>query len=348
MFLLLTRVLLWLLIGTLVYFLLVRWIPKQYLAWLGGLLLFVIMVMAFYNPNERLVSSAWNILSFPLKPLGLSIMLLLFAIGGVKKGGIAGVAWNQLRIAFFVLLLSSLPIVAYWLAQQAEVEAIQLEQRRQLICQTQCPADITPTGSQIVGAIVVLGRGTTQPNLPYRTQIQLTDTGDRILYAAQLYQEQLRSGNDPLVIVSAGPRPELTGNQDSVNEANDVATLLVRMGVPRNRIVIEPRGVDLRTSAVRVEEILRQRGIRSRRILLVASGLNIRRANLTFANMGVTVIPRATDFYTFQSGATPARRITVTDFVPTVEALVTTTRVVEEYLTFIYYFLRGWLTPLVL
>lgn len=343
MFLLLTRVLLWVLVALLVYYVLLRWIPKLYLTWLGGLLLFAIIVLAFINPNEPIVSAGWEILSFPLKPLGLAITLLLLAISGIK-GGLNPTILNQIRIATIVLLLSSLPIFAYGLAQQSELEAIQLEQRRQQVCQVNCP-DPAPGAEQTAGAIVVLGRGTTQPNIPPRTQIQLTDTGDRILYAAQLYNEQRSLGNDPIVIVSAGPRPDLTGRNV---EATDIRTLLVRFGVPRDRIVIEPRGVDIRTSAARVSEILSQRGITPRRVILVTSGINIRRANLTFSNLGIQVIPRPTNFYAFQGGVAPGRNVRISDFIPSVEALVVTTRVVEEYLISLYYFLRGWLTPVLL
>jgi len=348
MFLLLTRVLLWLLVSIIVYNLLTRWIPKQYLAWFGGVIIFLVILLSFYNPNYRVVSAAWNILSFPLKPVGAAIFLLLLGLGGINKNAVSNMAVRQFRAAFLILLISSLPIFAYWLAQQAEQEAILSEQRRAAICQVNCPVDVTPAGAETAGAIVVLGRGTTQANLPYRTQIQLTDTGDRILYAAQLYREQRNRGNDPLIVVSAGPRPDLEGDTNTINEGNDIATVLRRLDVPSDRIVVEPRGVDLRTSAERVEEILRQRGIRSRRVILVSSALNIRRANLTFSNLGITIIPRPTDFYTFQGGATPVRRLQVSDFLPSVEALTITTRIVEEFLSSIYYFLRGWLTPLLL
>lgn len=342
MFLLLTRVLVWLLVALIVYYVLLQWIPKQYLTFIGGLLILAITVMAFLNPNEPIVSAGWSILSFPLKPVGMSIVLLSLGLGKLKKGSITNVGKNQIWAAFIILLLSSIPVLAYGLAQQAELEGLQLEQRRQQICQGVCPADVAPAAQRTAGAIVVLGQGTTQAYLPYRTQIQLTETGDRILYAAQLYRDQVSLGNNPIVIVSAGPRLEITGNR---SEATDIASLLSNMGVPQDRIVIEPRGLDVRTSAVAVAEVLQRRGIVPRRVILVSSGLNIRRANLSFANLGVQVIPRPTDFYTFQAGAVPSRRLQVTDFIPSVEALTVTTRVVDEYLSSIYYFLRGWLTP---
>lgn len=344
MFSLLTWVLLWLLVATIVYYLLVQFIPKQFLTWLGGIFLFLLLVGAFFYPNNNFVSSVWSIFSFPLKPLGLSLVLLMAAL----KNGVKKVSGNLVFTALIILLISSVPILAYQIAQQVEQEAILLVQQIQQVCQVQCPDPRTLTAAQRPGAIVLIGQGTTQANIPLRTQIQLTDTGDRILYTAQLYREQVDLGNNPLVIVSAGPRPELEGDENNVVEARDIGLLLERIGVPSAQIIREPTGVDLYTSAAAVDRVLRNRNIRDRPVILVTSAVTIRRANLTFSKFGIKVIPRPTNFYTIQGNANPRRRLRVADFIPSVEALVITTRVIEEYLTYIYYFLRGFLAPAIL
>src|SRR4028118_125286 len=302
MFLLLTQVLLWLVLTVILYNLLLKVIPRSYLTLIGGLFLFTIIVLAFFFPNDRLVSAAWSILSFPLKPVGATILLLIVALNqGLKKR-------NQVVAALLILLISSTPFLSNLLARSLELGEVTQGAR-------------VGTAVPAAGAIVVLGRGTTQANLPYRTQIQLTDTGDRILYAAQLYREQVAAGTRPLVIVSAGPRADLQGNQDQTTEANDIATLLTQLGVPREQIVVEPRGVDLRSSAIEVNNILTSRRLGSSRVLLVTSGLNSRRARLTFADVGINVISRPTDFVGFQAGATPRLRLRIESFLPTVEAL---------------------------
>jgi uncharacterized SAM-binding protein YcdF (DUF218 family) len=330
MFLLLTQILLWLLITVIIYNLLLRVIPRAYLTLLGGFLLFAIIVLAFFFPNDRLVAAAWSVLSFPLKPVGASILLLGVALNqGLKNR-------NLVVASLLILLVSSTPFLANLLAQRTELGAIQA---------ARLGTPGAAVTAQPAGAIVVLGRGTTQANLPYRTQIQLTDAGDRILYAAQLYREQLTLGSQPLVIVSAGPRDDLQGNQNQTNEANDIAALLTQMGVPANQIITEPRGVDLRTSAVEVNRILRERGLGNTRVVLVTSGINTRRATLTFSDVGLNVVSRPTDFVGFQPGATPRLRLRVESFIPSVEALTVTTRLVEEFFTSIYYYLRGWLAP---
>lgn len=320
MFELLSQVLIWTVLAILLYNLFKNFIPKQYFTLLGGLFLFAIILLAFFRPNDPVISAIWSVVSFPLKPVGATIVLLSFALRqGLDKSK------NQIYAALLILLLSSIPIFSNIWAGSAEQLAFTPQE----------------AAAQSADAIVVLGQGTTEPNQPPRTQIQLTDTGDRILYAAQLYRQ---SGNSPLVVVSAGPRPNLQGNADQINEGNDVRTVLTQLGVPESRIVVEPRGTDLRSSAEAVERILRDRGLADKRVFLVTSAYNSRRARQTFTRVKLTnVVSKPTGFFRFQPRSIPREIPSINEFIPSVEALTVTTRVVEEFLTSIYYYLRGWL-----
>jgi len=291
---------------------------------LGGLFLFGFIVVAFFSPGNDAISTIWQVLSFFLKPVGASIVLLGFALRqGLDKSK------NQVMAALLILLLASTPFFSNLLAASTE------------------QAVVTPesAAAQTASAIVVLGQGTTQPDEPPRTQIQLTDTGDRILYAAQLYRQ---SGNNPLVVVSAGPRPNLQGNQDQIVEANDIRALLVQFGVPQTRIVLEPTGTNLRTSAEEVEDILRDQGIADNRVFLVTSAYNSRRAQQAFRSVGLNnIVAKPTGFFTVQPGTTSTVNQWIESFIPSVEALTVTTRIVEEFYASIYYYLRGWQAPAV-
>lgn len=303
MFLLLTRILLWLLIGTIFYRLLLNIIPRKYLTWFGGLVLFIFVVLSFINPAQSpLVSNAWSILSFPFTPLGASILLLMIALrGGVKK-----VSGNQVMAALLILVLSSLPIVAYNLAQSSERGAVRVE-RRPFAAQTQAAGR--------VGAIVVQAENG-QADLPA---------------AAQSYRQQLASGNAPIVIVNTKNNPD------------NVTTQLERAGVPASQIIVERRSADLRSSAEETAQILKSRGISNRRVIIISPALTSRRATLTFANLGLMALPQSTDFLTNVGQAATSLR--VENFVPNIEALTITTRVVKEFLISVYYFLRGWQAP---
>jgi hypothetical protein len=116
MFLLLSRVLLWLLIGTIVYSLFQRFYPSG--TFVGRLILVVILVivaLSFLNPNEPAVASLWRMLSFPLKPLGASVLLMILAAQKIKGGGIEKPGGYLIGWALTILLLASTPAVAYFL-----------------------------------------------------------------------------------------------------------------------------------------------------------------------------------------------------------------------------------------
>jgi uncharacterized SAM-binding protein YcdF (DUF218 family) len=314
MFLLLTQVLLWLLITVIIYNLLLKVIPRAYLTLLGGFLLFTIIVLAFFFPNDTLVRTAWSVLSFPLKPVGATIVLIAAALNqGLKNR-------NLIVAALMILLISSIPFVSTVLARPLELGAF--------------PTAAPAATAGPAGAIVVLAQGTTQPSLPPRTQIQLTDEGsNRLRRAAQLYQEQVSAGNQPIVIASAG------------QEANNVATVLNQFGIPQGQIVVESRSQDLRTSAEQVNGILRARAIQNRPILLVTSAINSRRARLAFSQVGINVVTQPANFVSTEPGTREARNITIQSFIPSVDALSVSTRILEEFYTTIYYSLRGWLSP---
>ena len=288
------------------------------------LLLISLLILAFFAPDTPVGAAIFGLVAFFFKPLGFSITLLVIASALITNGGIRNPAPRMILAALLVLILSSMPVVAYWFAEQAERDAA----ARTVCC------------DETAAAIVLLGKGTTKPHIPNRVAIQLTDTGNRLPYAAVLYRKQLA----PMVIVTAGPRHELEGY---VGEAKDIETLLANnMGVPRSSIVIDDNGSNIRTSAQEVRKILDSRGV-GRKVILVTSAMQMRRASLTFAHMGMQVIPKATDFYTFQSTArgTSRLRLDAGDFLPSAEALLTTTKVFDEYFGSVYYYLRGWQAP---
>lgn len=337
MFDLLTRILLWLLIGTILWYVFIRFIPRVYLTWLGGLIVFAFVILAFLDPTNRTVSSVWGILSLPLKPLGLVIFLLLSAL----KDGTKKIAANQVVAALLILLLSSMPIVAYWLTAQTE---------RSIVNAT---ALVQQANTTLPRAIVVLADDVDLADPSLRSRVQLTNLNDtfsnalasRLYYAARLYTDQAAVGNSPLVIVAAGPQLQLNPSEEAQTIAvQTIQNQLIGAGVPGDRIIVETTADDFYDSVVEIDRILETQGFQFQTdsILLVTPALNISRAVSTFARLGVRANPQPTDQFVFQlqEGRLLAR---VSDLIPNVDALVLTTRVVDEYLTSVYYFLRGWL-----
>ncbi len=286
-------------------------------------LIVTLAIIGIFTPNSQLASAVRSgLLVLLTTPLGLAVLLLIFATTGIVSGGVRNPAPKRIISALLLLIVASNPLVALSLAEQAEREAIQLVQI-ETCCQNK------------VGAIVLVGQGTTEPKIPYRTQIQLTDAGDRIAYAARLY----RHGLAPYLIVSAGYRPDLEGH---VLEAADVKRLLVKMGVLPEDIILETKSKNLHESAIQTRIILNNKGLGDR-IILVTSAIQMGRATRTFIKEKMRVSPAPTDFYTFELNAKPRRRLMVVDFFPSAQALSITTRIIQEDFAYLYYFVRGWL-----
>ncbi|ARV60031.1 hypothetical protein BZZ01_16615 [Nostocales cyanobacterium HT-58-2] len=119
MFELLSRVLLWLLVGTIIYTLFQRFYPSgTFVGRLVLVIMLLVILLSFINPNEPAVASLWRVVSFPLKPLGASILLMVFAAQRMKKGGTLDAPGGYLiGWALTILLLSSTPAFAYFLVR---------------------------------------------------------------------------------------------------------------------------------------------------------------------------------------------------------------------------------------
>jgi uncharacterized SAM-binding protein YcdF (DUF218 family) len=335
----LTQIILWVIVGFVLFYVLLKLIPAKWLALFGGLVIFMLIILAFWNPNAAIVPPTSQLVSVIFQPIGMSLLLISIGLTQVQKDTkIKKNGTILIGIGFFILLVSSLPIVANQLAQQLETEVVNLTKKIEY-----CP----PICNENVGSIVLLGRGTTEPALPYRTEIQLTDRSDRIFYTARLYHQERNLGNDPIIIVSAGPRLGLSNQPKVYLESEDIAVFLRRLGVPQSRIILESKSVDLRTSVVEVKQILEREKLAGRSIFLVTSAINMTRAIQAFRKPDLFVLPRPTDFYTFQLQSIPRRAINVNEFIPSVEALLINSRILEEFFGALYYFLRGWLAPII-
>lgn len=389
-FVLLTQVLLWVVVGLFVWYVLLRALPRAFLGGLVLLLLLGVLAITFFrgSPDTGVLGDIWRIIAVPLSPFGIILILLLIVLSQLVRGNkLTGTGVILLRIAIPALLILSLPAVSYFLAQRAEAEAIQIVRP--------APEEALPAGARRV--IVVLAQGTTQLQLRPRQlgtpgttanqgdrspiipppevvpestfnvltdqPIQLTEQGDRLTYTVQLFNEQ--RGNAPLVIVSAGERDERARKEgesrEAVSEARDAATFLRNRGV--TEVIEDPNSSTVHDSAVNVREILQRQNIPfGNQLFLVTSAIEMPRAALTFdrefanqGNAGFTVIPRPTDFQTVppadairpraQGRDLIERNFRLSDILPSIDALKLSTRVINEYITSIYYFLRGWVRP---
>ncbi|NEQ31449.1 MAG: YdcF family protein [Leptolyngbya sp. SIO4C5] len=353
---LLTRILLWAAVGLIIWYVLLKFIPRNYLTWFGGLIFLALLVLSFVETDDPTVAIIWNIISFPLKPLGAAITLMAVALSqGVKK-----VSGNQVALALTILLIASMPLVARFLVGQAEQSVQEAFQDRRTLCEDICPADIPEVADlNDVIAIVVLGDSADTVNQAGDFPSQLDNERPfnvglvpRLIYGTELYRDLRNRGVLPFFIVTAGSR---SGNGDERAEKDQaIRQLLTNNGVPPDLIRIENSGSNVRASAEDVREFLRERELfdatdnprpQDNRVIVIAPALTMRRVGLTFENIGLQVVARPTDFYISEEGRSGDLAARLQDIIPSVEALRLTTLYWEEFLSSIYYFLRDWLPP---
>jgi uncharacterized SAM-binding protein YcdF (DUF218 family) len=253
-------------------------------------------------------------------PVGLAVVLLL--VGWWSRSHARPRLLNLTLLGALLLLgLGGNRCVAYTLLRTLEWRYLP-------------PADMPQ-----VGAIVVLGGGTRQASYP-RPLVEVNEAGDRLLYAAQLYQQKTAEH-----ILLSGGTIEWLSLDDTRPEADDMAAVMELLGVPTEALWLEPESRNTYENALYSRAILEEAGIHH--ILLVTSALHMPRAVPLFEQQGLHVTPAPTDYivserdwhYLWQAGLAGQ----LMNLLPSAENLEYTTRVLKEYLGLLVYGLRGWL-----
>ncbi|BAY83502.1 hypothetical protein NIES267_29910 [Calothrix parasitica NIES-267] len=250
-----------------------------------------------------------------LYPLGFACICCVLALFLIWKR--PRIAASFIALALFVLLLSSNSWISRFLVSSLEWQNI--------------PSVELPTAE----AIVVLG-GATRTAYEPRTDVDLTEAGDRVLYAAQLYRKQ----KAPVILVSGG-RIDWSGG--GTPESADIAKLLEFMGVESKDIIQDPDSLNTYQNAVNTKKILSKRDIN--RILLVTSAMHMPRSLAIFKHQGFEVTAAPTDFLVTKGeldaiGSTP--KSAILNLLPDSRNLENFTIALKEYIGMIVYRLRGW------
>lgn len=346
---LLTRIFVWAALGFLIYWVLLKFIPRNFLTWFGGAIILALIVLSFIDPNDQTIGTIWRFLSLPLTPLGISILLLFFSI---TPKGIKAPNGRYVLVALLILALSSLPLVARTLVNQAEQAVQQAYDNQRTLCGDICTVGEVPI--DLVQAVVVVGDNIDAVSMPDTlfSRVDNRNTLDpglmaRLDSAGIAYNEL---PNPPLVFPTMGA---LSGsNDDKRDKEEPILARLGRQGVALENIIMLNTGRDIHTTITRVKDELQKRDRYRKgedesrrddsRVVLVAPALSMRRAALAFEKADLQVVAWPTDLYGIKAeGRDTLARLA--DLVPSAEALRLTTWYWEEFLTSIYYFLRGWL-----
>lgn len=357
---LLTRLLLWLGIGYLLWWVLKKFIPANFLTWFGGAMILALIAGAFLFPDDSTIGVFWQFLVFPLTPLGGAITLLALSLSnGMKK-----VNGRMVTVALMILFFASMPLIARALVNHSEQSVQRAYASQQRLCSDICPAiDQVPVDRAV--SIVVIGENADayrQTNA-LNSRIDADNPLDPVLVArlnsaANVYNRI--SAARPYVTVTAGPRFGSGEEQEPLRQA--IRQQLVGRGVPSESIRVEATGTDIHATVVDQRDFLTEQGlftapVRSgrfdttrtnrdaNRVVLVAPALTMRRAALAFENEGIQVVAAPTELYTTLNLENRDTLASLADLAPNVNALVLTTRYWGELLSAVYYYLRGWLPP---
>ncbi len=250
-------------------------------------------------------------------PLGLSILLLILGLlFSDDKRWLRGMT----IVALLLLLIGSNRWVSVYLARSLEWQYL--------------PASEIPQAE----VLVVLG-GATEPQQYPRPTVEVNSAGDRVTYAAQLYHD----GKAPVLLLSGGNVTLIEGK--ATTQADEMANLLEKMGVPKERMLIQPLSQNTHDDAEYCAQILKEKGIS--RVLLVTSAIHMPRSVALFRHLGVDVIPAPTDFTVTQDGLDSLNSFQPDSFLinilPNTSSLSLTTNALKEYLGLLVYRLQGWL-----
>lgn len=250
-------------------------------------------------------------------PLGLAFILLLSALASVK---------NHKRSRAFLILA----LVILWLSSTSGFSNLLA---RSLEWRYTPPEDIP-----VREAIVLLGGGTESAVYP-RSGIEINGAGDRVFYTAQLFKE----GKAPLILLSGGEIAWL--NDGSTTPAEDMAEILISLGVPGDALIIENTSRNTYENALNAKELLGEMGVN--KILLVTSALHMPRSVALFEAQGFEVIPLPVDYSVVENGSAESREdalvVKILNIIPSAGNLALTTNAMKEYLGTFIYQIQGWL-----
>lgn len=250
-------------------------------------------------------------------PLGLASMLLFISLLISYRRKASSIL---VLMALIILWLSSTTGFSNLLARSLELKYL------------------TPSDIPYAEAMVVLGGGT-EPSIPPRTTVEVNGAGDRVLYAADLY----RQGKTDHILLSGGDIEWL--NSGSTTPAEDMASILIGLGIPEDALWIENESKNTYENALYAKEFFGEEELPQ--VLLVTSALHMPRAVAVFEKQGFEVIPLPVDFnVTEKVTGTDSSENFISkfmDILPSASNLSLTTNAMKEYLGYFVYKMQGWI-----
>lgn len=181
-------------------------------------------------------------------------------------------------------------------------------------------------------AIVILGSGSWDAEDWDGRVFASTDraAASRVLEAVRVFKM-----TGAAVVISSGGNPH--PGRRMVPGAETMRELLVTLGVPADRIMVETASMTTRDEAVIIAPLLQAQGIQQ--VVLVTGETHMRRSLGTFRAVGVETIPAIAMDYS------RTHRPWASLLLPHEDGLWFASANAHEVLGFAYYWLRGWWKP---
>lgn len=258
-----------------------------------------------------------------LLPPAIQLLMIVFAWLYWRRSKL--LARLSLSVAVSSLLLLSLPIVSQSLFIWLESPFVK---------------QVSAQGQLSAGAVVVLGGGRLRLSPEFEGKDQLSHQALwRLRYGAYLARKLVDDNGSQLPIVVSGGtvRP-----YETVSEAAMAAGILEREFFVQ-RVLQETQSRDTWQNAIKTAALLKQENIST--VLLVTHAYHMRRAQYSFKQAGVDVIPMATGFF---SSSLLSESLSTSEpwygwwdaWIPTADALNLSSIALHEYLGLVFYEVR--------
>jgi uncharacterized SAM-binding protein YcdF (DUF218 family) len=247
-----------------------------------------------------------------------------FLLLGLTIGVLLG--WGPKRVRRFAVPMLTLLAAGYWIGS-VPIVADALATRFHA-------SDAAPATAATIAdadAIVVLGAGVRSyvsagraTTIPDQQTIYNASEGARLFH--------LTGGR--LSIIASGGIAHPRSQQEP--ETVVIRDLLMRAGVPADRILLESQSRTTHEQALNIAPMLKER--HWERFALVTPPVQLPRAAASFAALGVRPIPAAAPFRSALAGDSSSSR-----WFPNGGALSDSARAAYDYVAWGYYWMRGWL-----
>jgi uncharacterized SAM-binding protein YcdF (DUF218 family) len=212
-------------------------------------------------------------------------------------GVLALLRWR--RLAWIVMMLAILETLVMAFPPVSDALILPLERQARL--------EAAGAPSCCYDAIVVLGGGVAPAVPPFQPEPDLTESADRIWYAAKLYHR----GVAARVFVSGGSFLADTNGGPATTEAEAMRRFLKDLGVPDQAIVEEGTSLNTIQNIERVKEM-----VKGGRVALVTSAFHLPRAMRLARRYGLNAAAFPTDWY-----VPPEARAWWDNWIPSVSAM---------------------------